>query len=267
MKEIEDQGTGEGMRKWDTCFDCGQKFHGAVDLALGWASWKTYLGRPETNGTRCQAMAHVGGALAKSRPDEALPVLEAQVALLLRYGSRDMHLVISTQNSLALCHSQLGRHDKALVLRREIYARQVATLGASHESTILNGNNLVISLLDLELWDEARQLARKNLSHANKTHGKDHESTLFACKRVVHALCRNPAAVCDYPRESTVRDVATHFDFDTGDDLLEAETIMQDVVQRRRRVFGPAHPQTLDAERALSEVRTQLSHRTHVDSA
>ena len=43
-----------------------------------------------------------------------------------------------------------------------------------------------------------------------------------------------------------------------GDDLLEAETILQDVVKRRRRVFGPAHPDTLKAERVLST--TQLAH-------
>ena len=53
------------------------------------------------------------------------------------------------------------------------------------------------------------------------------------------------------------------FDQSTGDDLLEAETIMQDVVQRRRRVFGPAHPDTLEAERGLSNVR---AHSIDVDS-
>ena len=50
------------------------------------------------------------------------------------------------------------------------------------------------------------------------------------------------------------------FDLNTGDDLLEAETIMQDVVQRRRRVFGPAHPSTRVAERVMSGVRATLAH-------
>ena len=48
----------------------------------------------------------------------------------------------------------------------------------------------------------------------------------------------------------------------TGDDLLEAETIMQDVIKRRRRVFGPAHPDTLNAEGALSAVRANLARLT-----
>ena len=46
----------------------------------------------------------------------------------------------------------------------------------------------------------------------------------------------------------------------TGDDFLEAVTIMQDVVQRRRRVFGPAHPSTRVAERVMSGVRATLAH-------
>ena len=45
----------------------------------------------------------------------------------------------------------------------------------------------------------------------------------------------------------------------TRDDLLEAETIMQDVVRRRRRVFGPAHPDTLRAEEDLSDMRENLA--------
>ena len=49
-------------------------------------------------------------------------------------------------------------------------------------------------------------------------------------------------------------------DFNTGDDLLEAETIMQDVVQRKRRVFGPAHPETLIAEKVMSFVCERLAY-------
>ena len=41
--------------------------------------------------------------------------------------------------------------------------------------------------------------------------------------------------------------------------MLEAETIMKDVVQRRRRVFGPAHPDTRKSETSLSVVRAELA--------
>ena len=39
---------------------------------------------------------------------------------------------------------------------------------------------------------------------------------------------------------------------------------MQDVVQRRRRVFGPAHPDTRYTENVLSKAREALA--AHVDS-
>jgi len=40
--------------------------------------------------------------------------------------------------------------------------------------------------------------------------------------------------------------------------MLEAETIMQDVLQRSKRLLGPAHPETRDAEHALLHVREIL---------
>ena len=56
------------------------------------------------------------------------------------------------------------------------------------------------------------------------------------------------------------------FDLNTGDDLLEAETIMKDVVQRRRRIFGPAHPDTLRALTRMRDVRAKLAILTQVAS-
>jgi len=65
-KEYDEQRTGEGILKWTKCFDCGQDFHGAVRLALGWAAWKTYLGRPDTDWNRCASMGVLGSALTGS---------------------------------------------------------------------------------------------------------------------------------------------------------------------------------------------------------
>ena len=48
VKRREEWNDGEGFAKWQRCFDCGQSFHGAVEVALGWACWKTYLTRRRT---------------------------------------------------------------------------------------------------------------------------------------------------------------------------------------------------------------------------
>ena len=42
VKRKEEWNDGEEFAKWERCFDCGQRFHGAVAHALGWAGWKTY---------------------------------------------------------------------------------------------------------------------------------------------------------------------------------------------------------------------------------
>ena len=40
------------LERWHTCSLCEQAYHGFVKCALGWACWKTYLGRPESNEIR-----------------------------------------------------------------------------------------------------------------------------------------------------------------------------------------------------------------------
>ena len=39
----------ERFGRWHTCSLCGQRYHGVVQCALGWACWKAYVGRPETD--------------------------------------------------------------------------------------------------------------------------------------------------------------------------------------------------------------------------
>ena len=36
----------ERWARWDKCGLCEQEYHGVVKCALGWACWKTYVGRP-----------------------------------------------------------------------------------------------------------------------------------------------------------------------------------------------------------------------------
>ena len=131
VKRYEEWHDGVGFEKWRTCFDCGQEFHGAVELALGWASWKMYLGQPETNGYRCTSLGALGTALySNGRSEEALPVLEAELALLPkperehlaaleqhhRVGGtgRDLHRLLAPQRLLQsdarLCARRVVEH-------------------------------------------------------------------------------------------------------------------------------------------------------------
>ena len=78
--------------------------------------------------------------------------------------------------------------------------------------------------------------------------------TLMLNQQLAGALVQNPERTGDDLRLNRHDPRRPTRDPNTGDDLLEAETIMRDVVQRRRRVFGPAHPDTLRAEGLLSKL-------------
>ena len=58
---------------WYTCGLCKQRHHGVVLCALGWACWKTYLGRSEEAWNRGAAMNVLGTSLAAADHNEGLP--------------------------------------------------------------------------------------------------------------------------------------------------------------------------------------------------
>merc|ERR1712129_328270 len=175
------------------------------------------------------------------RLEEALPVLEASLALRRRRWSSDENQILIAQGNVASCLADLGRNDEALVLKREVFARYVAVLGASHERTIQSGCNVAVSMKKLGQWEETRQFVRNQLlPEARRSLGSNHDSTLRIHQILANALRFDPEH--------------------TRDDLLEAEAILQDVAQRRRLVFGPAHPETRRTDTNLSKTRAQLSH-------
>ena len=76
--------------RWYTCRLCEQKYHGDVKCALGWACWKTYVGRPEADWARRAAMSVLGNGLdAVGHNADALVVQEAELAMLRRIGGSE----------------------------------------------------------------------------------------------------------------------------------------------------------------------------------
>ena len=199
VKREEEWNDGEGFKKWHTCFNCGQHFHGAVSLALGWAGWKTYVGRPEADGRRYQALEALSIALSQwSHPEEALPVLEANLASTSRHWSHSGERWLNAHTILANCFSNVGRNDEALVLHRAIYAKIVATLGVSHEHAIQSGANLAISLFKEELFKEGKSLmCDELLPAARRSLGTDHDFTLILNQNLAAALADNPECTRD----------------------------------------------------------------------
>ena len=129
------------------------------------------------------------------------------------------------------------------------------TFGHSHEVTILAGYNLSLAILRLHGWEEAKTLLRDSLlPAARRSLAADHVWTL----NLATALAKDPESTRGDPR------------------LKQRKTGRGDAVSRRRRparsrdhaagrgpeaaILGPAHPDTLNAEDALSNASWHLQH-------
>jgi hypothetical protein len=221
--------------RWNKCSLCEQQYHGVVYCALGWACWKTYLGRPEADEARGMAMSRLGVGLSSAeRHADALTVREAEMSMLLRVGAPTFN-ILAVQANLATTYSALGRTDQSQRLKREVYYGYKELLGEEHEHTILVAENYAWSLIDLRRFEEAKTLLQKMVLVAQRVHGETDIRTIKMQVSHASALCMDPCA--------------------TLDDLQVAVTSLEERERIARRVLGGTHPLVLDIERKLQNAR------------
>ncbi len=231
----------EKWKRWYSCSLCEQDYHGVVRCALGWACWKTYVGRPESDWTHGAAMTELGlGLSAVRRYEDALSVGEAELATLRRFvDSKDN--ILSVQSNLACTYELLGRSNEALSLRQEVYSGRLKLEGEEHIYTLNAANNYATSLQILERFKEAKSLMRKTVPKARRVLGEAHEITLGMRQNYAMSLYQDPTS--------------------TLDDLREAVTTLEETERTMRRVFGGAHPTTVNIGRGLRNARAALATR------
>jgi len=227
------------FQRWDTCGLCEQKYHGVVHCALGWACWKTYVGRPEGDPARRMAISVLGNGLeAAKHHEDALSVQEAELAMHQRLGA-SAECILIVQGNLARTHIELGRLEEALLMRRVVYSGFLKLNGEEHSQTLIAANNYASSLLDLNrCYAEAKSLMRKTMPVARRVLGEDHDTTLAMRQNFAMALYKDTDA--------------------TLDDLREAVTTIEDTERIARRVLGGAHPIVQMSERNLENARAAL---------
>ena len=240
--DVEENRTGtaiaERWRQWGFCNLCKQSHHGVVNHALGWACWKTYVGRPETDIYRDNAMKRlVIGLSAVDRTEERLQILMSQLATATRLGYSEER-ILSIKMSIANCHGEMDREEEALALHRDVYARRVA-LGASSKKVFINALNLGSSLMNLQRYAEARSFILEQLPKARSALGV--EDDIYAKLRWSYAVClhRNDGA-------------SLH-------ELVEAVAILEHLSSWARQVYGPAHPLTESIQEDCEEAQGQLA--------
>ncbi|CAH0379666.1 unnamed protein product [Pelagomonas calceolata] len=226
--------------RWFSCSLCKQEYHSVVACALGWACWKTYVGRPEADAVR-MAMGVLGSGLHVARYyADSLSVKEAELSMLRRLGEQEEHILV-TQTNLAGTYHEIGRFEEANRLLRDVYSGWLKLQGEEDERTIQTANNYANALVRLERFEEAKPLIRKQIRVARRVLGEGHRVTLKLRWLYGRALYGDVGA--------------------TLDDLREAVTTLQDTERIARRVFGGAHSTTGGLGRDLSKARFNLSVR------
>ena len=227
--------------RWHTCSLCKQDYHGVVRCALGWACWKTYVGRPETDQLFGLAMSVLGSSLTTvDHHEDALSVKEARLSMMRRLNAPEESILITLGN-LAVTYQALGRFDEALYLKRDVYFGTVKLLGEEHSETLIEAGNYAYCLLSLQRFDEAKSLLRKKIPVARRVLGESDEITIRVRTVYARVLYKDDGA--------------------TLDDLREAVTTLEEVEPIARRVLGGAHPLTGGIEKSLQIARAALRAR------
>ena len=227
--------------RWHTCSLCEQHYHGVVACALGWACWKTYVGRPEEDYARRGAINVLGNFLSTAEHHEdALSVREAELSMRRRLGDSEQNIFV-VQSNLATTYHMLDRPEEANRMLKDVYSRRLRLYGEEHRSTIVAANNYASSLNRLQRHTEAKSVLRKMVPVARRILGEGHRLTLKMRWTYAMTLYQDDGA--------------------TLDDLREAVETLEFVAPTWKRVFGPSHPETPLVHGALEEAHKALAAR------
>jgi hypothetical protein len=236
----------ERWGRWYSCSLCEQEYHGVVGCALGWACWKTYLGRPETDWPRQLAMTVLGNSLYGAKQyEDALSVLEARLSTMTRLGA-PLENRLSVQSNIANTYRRLGRDEETIGVLRDVYSGYSRHLGEENGHALMAATNYAITLVEMQHFKEAKPLMRKTIPVVRRVFGENHEVTLRMRWTYAKALYASPGATLDDMREA----VAT---------LAETERIS-------RRVLGGTHPNVRLMVEFLRTARAKLRARQEAAS-
>ena len=248
VAEVEENNLGdkafnERWHRWDKCSLCEQHYHGVVSCALGWACWKTYVGRPEEDGPRVSAMTLLGTGLKDAgRFEEALSIQETQLSIMRRY-STPVSILLSVQSNLGNTYYMLGRFEEALSVRRDVHSAHLRfeSGGPTRMSTLIAALNFSTSLTDTGNFAEARAFMPDQMALAKRALGADHPLTLDFQWGYSRAFTRDKDA--------------------TAEELTEVATILENALKIAQRVMGREHPRTGNIRHELATAREEIARR------
>ena len=233
--------------RWHTCGLCEQQYHGVVEHALGWACWKTYLGRPETDQLHGMAMNLLGLGLDDAKYYKyALSVRRAELSMKRRLGVPEENL-LGIMANIGGTYENLGQLEKGLGIRQDVYSRSMELYGEESEETLIAANNYAESLKGLQRFEEAKALLRKTLPVARRVF-KTETDLLPLLMRCIYASAL-------YRAENA-----------TFDDVREAVATLDELARTTRRKFGVAHPIAVTVAQDLQNVQGKLRKQEQLEA-
>ena len=155
-----------------------------------------------------------------------------------RWGSgASEHHVLVTQGNLASTYRALGRTEQALSLRRDVYSGTVKLRGKQHVDSIKECGNLIINILELRRFQEAKRLLREVLPVARRVLGNEHNLTLSLCEDLSQATLHGESS---------------------AEEKREALRMLEGTFGVMRRVLGPQHPETQRVQKNLDLYRRKV---------
>ena len=155
-----------------------------------------------------------------------------------RTSTRSRVAVVGCVCRFPICVAERARGNtstEALAIEREVYAREKKLRGPTEKRTLLCGNNLVHTLVLSGQYAEAKTLSRKLMSQCRRALGSNHEFTMSCRANFAEALYSDARA--------------------SRADILQAVTLIEDVVRYNRRVLGKHHPDTVETLTDLERAR------------
>ncbi|CAH0372905.1 unnamed protein product [Pelagomonas calceolata] len=234
----------KNFNMWHKCGLCEQDYHGIVACALGWACWRTCMGRPEKDLFRLSAITVLYDGLCKAdNYEDAVSVQEAELCMLRRLGYSESHeIMLAAKTNLSGTYTCLGLAEQAVQIEEDIYSGRLKLNGEEHEHTLTAANNYAIALVNLERFAEARSLMCKTIPVARRVFGASHYYTLRMKSIYAATLYKDTGATLDDLRESV-------------------ETLEKHTVPTARHVMGRTHPVTQKIEDDLRRSRAALRAR------
>ena len=147
--------------RWHKCGLCEQDCYGIVRCALGWACWKTHVGRPETDWHRTAAISACWEWFTRNRTVRGRAVRERDRVGYVAAHWRISSNILDVQGNLAVTYAKLERHELALRMKRIVYSGYLKLKGEEHTDTLISANNYADSLIQLQRYKTVMSLLRK----------------------------------------------------------------------------------------------------------